>query len=143
MMEWTLLGYMSGWYFVRCKCGVSKFVRKFDYEHQKSKMCASCSKRKAATRHGYKGTRIYRIWKGMRSRCNNPNSQDYKYYGGRGIKVCSRWNIFENFLEDMLSTYHDNLTIERINVNGNYELSNCCWITRQEQSSNRRNTIKL
>lgn len=83
-------------------------------------------------------TRFYKIWKCMFTRCYNSHYRLYKDYGGRGIKVCERWNKFENFRDDMLGTYADDLSIERINNNGNYELDNCKWATHQEQNRNKR-----
>lgn len=95
-------------------------------------------------KHGMKGTRQYNIWQGMKSRClREKGQQNYKYYGGRGIKVCDRWNKFENFWEDMNSNYADNLTIDRIDVNGDYELSNCRWVPFKDQPYNKRSTRTL
>lgn len=87
--------------------------------------------------HGMWGTRTYRIWKAMRTRCNNPNTKFWRNYGGRGIKVCPRWDSFEAFYEDM-GACPDGLSIERKNSNGDYEPSNCCWATRKQQTLNRR-----
>lgn len=94
--------------------------------------------------HGMTHTRIYRIWCKMKERCNNPNIERYPNYGGRGIKVCYRWNnSFESFYEDMKDGYSDNLSIERIDVNGNYEPSNCTWIPIEKQYKNKTNNVKF
>ena len=75
----------------------------------------------------------------MKQRCINPKKQNYKNYGGRGIKVCDRWlNSYENFLEDMGRKPNSNYSIDRINVNGNYEPNNCRWSDIYDQRNNRR-----
>ncbi len=93
-------------------------------------------------KHGMRYTRLYNIWRSMRQRCNNPNNVNYKNYGGRGISVCSEWDIsFTCFMEWALANgYQEHLTIDRINNDGNYEPSNCRWATYKEQSSNKRNS---
>src|SRR5690606_27442136 len=80
----------------------------------------------------------YQIWASMIQRCTNPNDESYVNYGGRGIKVCSRWFEFENFLNDVGKRINPEHTIERIDVNGDYEPSNCIWETRTVQSRNQR-----
>lgn len=89
------------------------------------------------------GTRIYDIWRDMRNRCYLPNIKNYKYYGGRGITVCSEWigdKGFQNFYNWALTNgYNDSLTIDRIDVDGNYEPDNCRWVTKSVQNANRRN----
>lgn len=84
------------------------------------------------------GTRFYKIWKGMSTRCNNEKYKLFKDYGGRGIKICNEWRTFENFRDDMLASYKEDLSIERKNNDGNYCKENCKWATRQEQNMNKR-----
>jgi len=79
----------------------------------------------------------------LKSRCNNPKVRNYNRYGGRGIKVCDRWNEFENFLEDMGLRPSPNHSIDRINNDGNYEPGNCKWSDRAQQGANKSNNIRL
>lgn len=91
--------------------------------------------------HGMYGTRTYRIWQTMKRRCHSPNSTGYANYGLRGITVCQRWRDgFANFLADMGEAPVD-LSIDRINPNGNYEPANCRWATDLEQQGNKRSCV--
>lgn len=105
----------------------------------------SCGCMKAAliseivTTHGMRGSPTYRAWCGMKTRCGNPNRQDYFTYGGRGITICDRWlHSFENFLADMGHKPTPKHSIDRIDPNGNYEPLNCRWATSKSQNRNTR-----
>src|SRR5699024_10449980 len=79
----------------------------------------------------------------MMYRCYNENDESFKNYGGRGIEVCDKWHKFEGFYEDMSDNYTDEMTIDRINVNGNYEKSNCGWLSMFDQKGNKRNSVRI
>jgi hypothetical protein len=88
-------------------------------------------------------TRFYTIWCGMKYRCENPNSQDYNRYGGRGIKISESWHDFMNFYNDMNQTYKKNLEIERLDNDGDYCKENCVWADRRTQNNNSSHARKI
>jgi hypothetical protein len=92
--------------------------------------------------HGMKGTREYSSWNSMKNRCNNPNSDNYKDYGGRGITYCERWENFENFYRDM-GKRPEGKSLDRIDTNGNYEPDNCRWASDVVQHNNRRDNRRI
>jgi len=79
----------------------------------------------------------------MKQRCRNKNLSNYNDYGGRGIKVCKRWEKFENFRDDMLATHEEHLSLDRIDNNGNYEPNNCRWATIKQQANNTRRSNRI
>lgn len=126
----------------KCDCGNEKIVKGDNLKsgNVKSCGCLVIETNKTRKTHGLVKHRLYNIRKGMMGRCYNPNLSYYKNYGGRGITVCEEWrNDFQAFFDWAMSNgYSDNLTIDRIDVNGNYEPSNCRWITMKEQLGNKR-----
>jgi len=137
----------------KCDCGNEHFGCLAHIRNGRSRSCG-CLKsetvRKRLTKHGFaplRGKRkpVYKSWQGMKSRCRDVKNSHYKYYGGRGIRVCQRWlgpDGFKNFLAD-LGEPEAGMSIERIDVNGDYEPSNCCWIPLRDQSKNRNHNWKV
>lgn len=127
-----------------CDCGATTTTQGAHLRSGNTTSCG-CRKRKvlpeSTTKHGHAttGSPTYRSWKSMRNRCNNPNGRDYHRYGGRGIKVCPRWDEFANFLADM-GEKPDGYSIERLDPNGDYEPANCTWIPHKDQSKNQQRT---
>lgn len=125
----------------KCECGNEVEVRGTFLQNGHTQSCGCYHKEQAraySTKHGMKGTRLYRIWNRMKDRCNNVNNYDYARYGERGIKVCDAWlTDFEAFHDwAMNNGYQDGLTIDRIDVDGNYEPDNCRWATSKQQARN-------
>jgi hypothetical protein len=130
-----------------CDCGKRKVVS-WPALSQKTTVSCGCLRAEKAgitaknrTVHGQARqghhTRVFRCWVNMKDRCLNPKNKHFKDYGGRGIQVCERWRSFSNFFEDM-GPCPDGYSIERIDVNGNYESANCKWIPMAEQVQNTR-----
>lgn len=123
-----------------CDCGKEIEVLPGNAKAGRVHSCG-CAQIESATTHGDSGTRLYRIWVGMKRRCTAKNHATYQNYGARGITVCSEWLVYENFHQWAMShDYNDSLSIDRIDVNGNYCLENCRWVTTKQQSNNRRST---
>jgi hypothetical protein len=123
------------WCLAKCSyCGEVSKHRTQSLKNKKSCGCASSElKSIASTKHGGHKDRLYHTWTDMKTRCNNPKNKRYHRYGGRGIKVCDEWLSFEPFKEWALSNgYTDEMTIDRIDNDGNYEPNNCEWVTIQE-----------
>lgn len=135
----------------RCDCGVEKAVslhhmrrgkirscgcvlREYLASEEHAKHCANAALHPRS--HGMSKTPVHAVWKSMRQRCANPNSPDYKWHGALGVKVCKRWDKFENFYADMGEP--NGLTLDRIDAAGDYEPSNCRWASWDVQQTNKR-----
>lgn len=133
----------------KCDCGTIAVVRGTHLRQNKIKSCGCLRREETSKRigtHRMKETRHYRIWKGMKARCFNPNSPAFKWYGGRGISVCEEWrNSFEAFYNHVskLPRFGDPIySLDRINNDGNYEPGNVRWATAKEQRHNQRCKIQ-
>lgn len=135
-----------------CECGNYTTVNSGHLREKRGTKSCGCLSKKAGERsykHGETNNRLYRVWSGMRKRCLSPQSEPYKDYGGRGIRICKEWdgdNGYVNFREWAYANGYDEnaprgeCTLDRIDVNGHYEPSNCRWVNMKVQSRNRRNT---
>lgn len=131
----------------RCDCGTERtFVGSY-LRNGDTKSCG-CLFRETAidklppARHGMSQTPLHRTWSSMLERCNNPNNNSYRHYGGRGITVCDEWHIFENFYADM-GNRPKGYSLDRIDNNKGYYKENCRWATNLEQSNNKRTNVIL
>lgn len=131
----------------QCDCGNQKIVAFHGLRYGHTKSCGCYRKESlsnAYTTHGESKTRLYGVWTEMKRRCFKEKDKRYKYYGARGITVCDEWLQYEGFRDwALLNGYKKNLSIERINVDGNYTPANCTWITQAQQTRNMRSNVVL
>ena len=128
----------------RCDCGTERTVQGPSLTQGTTKSCG-CFRRERSkerhTTHGACGHPGYASWAAMRVRCGNKKGEHYRHYGGRGIKVCGRWQTFQGFWEDMGPTWAPGLSLDRIDVNGSYIPENCRWATATQQAQNKRTNL--
>lgn len=127
-----------------CDCGNTKIVSRNSLRSSAIRSCGCLRKentKNMRTKHGLRNTQIYKTWANIKTRCYNPNKDTFNYYGGRNVEMCQDWKEdFINFYNwSMEHGYKEGLTIDRINPNGNYEPSNCRWVTMKEQQNNKLN----
>ncbi|MBO7323463.1 MAG: hypothetical protein J6U51_07770 [Bacteroidales bacterium] len=129
----------------KCDCGVTKEIDLTRIRNGNTLSCGCYLKEirgKASITHHQSNTKEHKAWRHIKERCYNSNSKYFHNYGGRGVVMCERWKrSFENFLQDMGPAPSKQHSVDRINVDGNYEPGNCRWATRTQQNRNKRNTI--
>lgn len=132
----------------QCECGNVCIATTTDLRKGHKKSCGCLKNEKSyrnSYKHGLSKTPLYSIWLSMKDRCLNENNKYFNNYGSRGITVCDEWkDDFMNFYNWAIANgYSDNLSIDRIDVNGNYEPSNCRWATKKEQQNNKRDNVLI
>lgn len=134
----TSLNGMATCWWCKCTCGKELIVVGTRLRSGNAKSCG-CTRFKRLYKHHMTGRTEHNIWRTMLARCSNPNFKNYKYWGGKGIRVCERWKEFSNFYSDMGDRPSKDYSIDRIDGSKDYSPDNCKWSTRIEQNNNRSN----
>ena len=136
----------------QCECGSIVNVSSRDLVTGHTKSCGCLQKdtiKDIRYKHGDRDNRLYSVWKSMKKRCENPNCKSYKWYGAKGVSVCDEWHEYQVFKEWAINNGYDanaeygQCTIDRVNPYGNYEPTNCRWVTMAEQANNKRCNVAI